>query len=534
MNGGRPHSRVWSLVAVVGGVAALAGVGLAGWLLLAWSGDAAEPVAEAPVTDMDLRGRVAVTSPVVARDPTEPEFVVAATRGDSPGPGCGLQVSGDGGDSWVQIDVVGTLPGNLGGCYQPQVAFEADGRLVYTFVGMIGPPPEPDGVFVVTSADRAQTFTQPRRITETPTNTARMAASTAGIEMVWLDPVEEADWGQSGPPWPVGPQVLAAVGDPGGLGEPMVVAEPEGLVAAPTIAGDPNGAAAVAYYELPKAARVDGGVESLADEGPWRLMVARRTEDGTGGFEEPVQVAELEWSDQAVWSSDLRAPEDAPDALQPLLLTRWGIAEPGLAVRDGQVCASWTDGADGGLQAMLSCATDKGGWSSPARLGASTEAAQMSWLPQVAINPAGQAQAVFYGRGDDGEAADAWFASTDEPAEDVTDVARLTSRPSSPQTSPRPGWYGSRLGLTSGTDAAVAMWADTRNSSQVQPNQTLFSAVVDSPSGPPSSLWWVTSGLLAGGLIVAAGGLVARLRPRRTDGSQPSDIAASSTEEVHQ
>lgn len=533
MNGGRPHSRVWSLVAVVGGVVALAGVGLAGWLVLAWSGDAPEAAGEAPVTDMDLRGRVAVTSPVVARDPTEPQFVVAATRGDSPGPGCGLQVSGDGGNSWVQIDVVGTLPEDIAGCYQPQVAFEADGRLVYTFVGMIGPPPEPDGVFVVTSADRAQTFTQPRRITEAATNTTRMTASSAGIEMVWLDPVEEADWGQSGPPWPVGPQVLAAAGDAGGVGEPVVVAEPEGLVAAPTIAGDPDGAAAVAYYELPEAARVDGGVESLAGEGPWRLMVARRTEDGTGGFEEPVQVAELEWADQAVWNSDLRAPEDAPDALQPLLLTRWGIAEPGLAVRDGQVCTSWTDGADEGLQAMLSCATDEGSWSPPARLGVAAEGAQTSWLSQVAINPAGQAQAVFYGR-EDGGAVDAWFASSDEPAEGITDVARLTSRRSSPETSPRPGWYGSRLGLTSGTDAAVAMWADSRNSSQAQSNQTLFSAVVDAPSGPPPSLWWMAGGLLAGGLALAAGGLVARRRSRSTGGSQPADVAASPTEAAHQ
>lgn len=517
---------------LLGGLVAVAGGGLAGWLQLGGAPGEPQLASEAPATDMDLRGRTAVTSPVVARDPTEPEFVAAATRGDAPGPGCGLQVSGDGGDSWVQIDVLDGLPEGIGACYQPQVAFGSGGQLAFSFVGMAGPPPEPDGVFVVTSDDRAQTFTQPRRIADLSTITPRMAISSEGIEMAWLDPVQEADWGQAGPPWPVGPQILAAVGDVGGLGEPVVVADPDGLVAAPTIAADPDGGSVVAYYELPATAEVEGGVESLVGEGPWRLMVARRAGDGEG-FTEPVEVAELEVIDEAVWNSELRSPEEAPEALQPLLVTRWGITEPGLAVRDERVCAGWTDTDDDRLQAMASCADTDDEWSTPAQLGATVGEVRTSWLPQVAVSPSGQLQAVFHGRGE-GEATDAWYAATEDPAEGVTDVVRLTSRPSSPRTSPRPGWYGSRLGLVSGRDEAVAMWADSRNSTQVQANQTIFSATLDAPSGPPASLWWLAAGLVAGGLTVAAGGLAARRRPRTVEEPEPDDAQATSTSEAAQ
>lgn len=526
------------MTVLVGSLVVLAGGGLAGWLQLGGPGADAAPraVGETPVTAMDLRGGLAVTSPTVARDPTEPEFLAAATRGDAPGPGCGLQVSGDGGDSWMEIDVVGTFPEGIGACYEPQVAFSADGRLVYSFIGMAGPPPQPDGVFVVVSDDRAQTFTQPRRLADLDTTTPRMAVSAEGVELVWLDPVEEPEWGRVGPPWPVGPQVHAAVGDAGGLDEPVVVAEPDGLVAAPTIAGDPDGAAAVAYYELPAAGRVEGGTATLAGEGPWRLMVARRSDDAAGGFEEPEEVAELEWADQAVWNSDLRPPEDAPAALQPLLLTRWGIAEPGLAVSDGTVCVSWTHGADSGLQAMVSCSADGDGWGSPSRLGAAADGAQVSWLPQVAIGPSGQAQAVFYGRHGDtaDETVDVWFASVDEPGVQDPDAVRLTSTGSSPRSSPRPGWYGSRLGLASGADTAVAMWADSRNSVELRPNQTLFSAVVNTPSGPPRPLGWVAGGLLVAGLLMAVGGLVARRRQRTAGGHEPGDVEEAPTAEAAQ
>lgn len=532
----RSHSRLLSVTVLVGVLAALAGGGLVGYMQLAGteSGDGPDVVSETPVTEMDLRGRMAVTSPVVAQDPTEPDFLAAATQGDAPGPGCALQVSGDRGHSWVQIEAVGTFPEGIEACYQPQVAFAADGRLVFSFVGMAGPPPAPDGVFVVVSDDRGQTFTQPRRLADLDTITPRMTVSAEGIEMVWVDPVEEAEWGRVGPPWPMGPQLQAAIGDAGGLDEPVVVAEPDGLVAAPTIAGDPDGGAAVAYYELRAAARPDGGVASLAGEGPWRLMVAQRTGGGAGGFGEPVEVAELEWADQAVWESDLRAQEDAPEGLLPLLLTRWSIAEPGLAVRDGHVCVSWTDGRDDGLQALVSCSTGESGWSSPTRLGAEADGARVSWLPQVAISRSGQVQAVFHGRDDAaGEAVDAWYASADEPGAEFTDVVRLTSRPSSPYASPRPGWYGSRVGLASGADTAVAMWADSRNASELQPGQTLFSAVVDTPVGLPRPLGWVAGGLLVGGLVVAAGGLVAGRRQRSAGRPESVDVEASpASEEV--
>lgn len=530
VSGDRAPDRARRAVLLLGLVALVAGAALGAWALVGAPPGPPEVVNETPVTAMDLRARTAVTSPTVVRDPTEPAFLAAATQGDAPGPGCALQASGDGGDSWVQLEAYETFPEGIGACYQPQAAFAADGRLVFSFVGMAGPPPAPEGVFAVASDDRG-TFTQTRRVADLDTVTPRLAASATGIEIVWVEPVEDAAWGRVGPPWPIGPQVLAAAGDAAGVGDPVAVAEPETLVAAPTVAADPDGATAVAYYELPEGADPEGGVASLAGSGPWRLMVAVR-EPG-GAFGEPVEVADLTWADQAVWDSELRADEEPPDALQPLLLTRWGIAEPGLTVQDGRICVAWTDGTETGLRALASCSDSGQSWSAPQPLRPAAEGRPTSWLPQVAISPSGRVQAVYYGRDETRtEMVDVWYAEAAGPGEAFTDPLRLNSEPSSPRSSPRPGWFGSRLGLASGTDAAVAMWADTRNAFELQPNQTLFSATVRTARAAARPLLWVAGGVIVLGLTMIGAAFVGRRATSEPQGdlgteeSQPAGTAS--------
>lgn len=518
-----------SVVTLAIGVLLMAGGASLGAWTLAAGPTADEPpqvLGETPVTAMDLRGRVAVTSPVVARDPTAPEFLAAATRRDAPGPDCGLEVSGDGGMTWVPVDAFAALPDGIKGCYNPQVAFGADGRLVVTFLGMAGPPPRPVGLYAVASDDRAQTFTQAYNLADIAAVTPETAVSARGIEVVWVEPAEDADW-SDGAPWPVGWRVEAAVGDAGGVGDPMVVADPEGLVAAPTIAADPEGGdVAVAYYELPAGASTDEGAESLVGAGPWRLMVAHRG-SGDQRFGVPVEVARFELIDQAVWAARVANGAEAPTTLPPLLVSPWGIAEPGLAVRTGRTCTTWTDSDDDGrLHPFVACSTDQGSksWRGPTRVSSDHE----GWLPQVALAPSGRAHTVFYARGPqaDEDLVEAWFADVNQSGQAGRPV-RLSSVGSPPQGSPRAGWYGSRLGLAAGeSQTAVAMWADNRNASPRYRSQTIFAAVVNTPAPASASLWQVIGGLVGVGFAMVAGGLLARRR-RFVPGRAPPTATAA-------
>lgn len=524
---GRLGSRCALAAVAVGGVLVLAGSGV--WLsprVAAWGSRPARMMGEAPVTATDLGARRAVTSPVVARDPTTPEFVAAATRTDAPGPDCELAVSGDGGDSWWPVAAIEELPEGLAACYAPGVGFDADGRLVFWFVGMEGPPPQPTGLWVVTSPDHAQTFTQPRKLAEVSTAAARVAlGDRGGLQAVWLDPLSGGEQGEGDGAggWPLGSRVVAAVGDVGGLGEPVTVAEPDGLVAAPTVAVGADGGAVVAYYQLPADAGTGEGAASLVEAGPWRLMVARRP-PGEEGFGEPVSVAELA----------LPADESIP-VNQPRFVTRRGVTAPGLATGGGRVCASWTSLDDTALDAWVRC-TDDGGetWGKPVQLGAEL-AATFQWLPQVAVTDAGRVAAVFYHHRDDaedGRAVDTYYAATDDPRAGFGEAQRLSSQSSLPRRAPIRGWFGTQLGLTEDPSGAVAMWADSRHGiPQAYPSQTVVAATLDTPAAPAAGPYgWAGGGLVAGGLTLAAGGVWWRRRHPPGAGPRGSPEPAGRTE----
>lgn len=512
-------SRLALVAGVAGILAALVGAGLLVWLVAASSAEEQSRVeVEAPVTAMDLRQQEAVTSPVVARDPTTPDFVAAATRTDVPGPGCALQVSGDGGASWRPVDAVGELPEDLGGCHSPAVGFD-DRRLVFSFVGVsAAEPTQPAGLFVVTSDDHAQTFSQSRKVADLDTFATSVAVGPEGLHTAWLqggrsDPAEEGQLA-----WPVGSRVVAAGGDPTGLDEPVAVSEGNGLVAAPAVAADPEGGTVVAYYQLPLTASTDDGVASLVSAGPWRLMVARRT--GDSGFGEPVGVAEVELPEQP----DVVSGEP-PSLAYPHLVSRVGIAAPGVAARAGQVCVAWTDGVTDTLEAFVGCSADGGQrWAQPVPLGAAMPEKSAQWLPQVGLTPSGEVEAVFYAgwAEAEGRAVDVFYASV-TPGERFAEPLPLTSQSSRPQAAPLPGWFGTRLGLTSASSTPVAAWADSRNGLSLYPSQAVFAATIDRPGRETKPAGWMAGVLLVGGVIAGAVGLRQRRRGRTGSAGKLAD-----------
>lgn len=517
----RPGGWLARVVSLAGVVLVLAGLGLVGWwgVEVRTAPGSPQRGSETPVTALDLRARRAVTSPAVSVDPTNAQFVALATRTDSPGPDCGLHVSGDGAKSWLPVEALDQLPGGVEGCYAGDVDFDGMGRLVFSFLGMAGSPPEPVGLYAVSSDDNAQAFTQPRRLADLATTGADVAVGAERLHAVWLE-AANGDSGEEQAGWPVGGRVVAASGDYGGLGEPLVVDGPEeGLVAAPTVAADVDGeAVAVAYYQLPAEATTEGGVSSLTEQaGPWRLMVATANSDGA--FHDPVEVAAFK----------LPAVEAEPPVRRPRLVSGRGIAAPGLAARGDRLCAAWTDaGEQGQLAAWVRCSREGGQtWQEPAQLGGGLGGALGQWLPQVALT-SDAVEAAFYSSHADTDApvADVYYA-TESPGDGFGTPLRLSSRSSQPPQAPRPSWYGTRVGLATVGKRTVAAWADSRNAiPRLFPSQEVFAAVLATPAeaaGPPV---WLGSGLMAGGLGVLGGALGWRRASRRRarDGDQEEAV----------
>lgn len=82
-----------------------------------------------PPTAMNQIVKPANNSPSLVADPTDGRFVVLANRLDASDFGCALQVSGDGGHSWIPADPVPNLPPGAEKCYAPEAAFDRTGRL---------------------------------------------------------------------------------------------------------------------------------------------------------------------------------------------------------------------------------------------------------------------------------------------------------------------------------------------------------------------------------------------------------------------
>lgn len=507
-------SRLRVVAVVVGGLVAAAGVGVMGLQQRAVDGELTVDV-EVPVTATDLVSRRSLTSPVLARHPTVPEVVAAAIRTDTPGPDCGLAISGTSGTDWWPVRLFDRLPDGLEACYAPDVGFDQSGRLVFTFVGMSGPPPEPAGLWALASDDHAQTFSAPRKIADVATTATSVAVTDGGMEVVWLDPAGgEAD------SWAIGSAVLAASGGLDGVGVPQVVADPDGLVAAPVVAVGPDDAVVVAYFQLPERASVDDGADSLVEAGPWHLMVARRPLGSS--FEQPLAVAKVA----------MPPPTDA----YPWLIASRGIAVPGLAVGpDGRVCVAWTGVDVQALDAWVACSADSGQtWAEPVQVGGDLPGRTFQWLPQIEFDHAGRLHAVFYHHradAEDGQAVDAYYTITGDPTGGFEDTVRLSTRSFTPDQAPVPGWFGTRLGLVVAEGSpAVAMWADSRHAlPRVYPAQGMMAATIRPPDrAPPAG--WIGAALAAAGLVlvaVAARGLFGR---RTTDRPGNHTAAGSAAE----
>ena len=462
-------------------------VWLAAVMLLGEEGGGAveqpQVLGDVPVTANDLRGARAQNSPMLAADPTNPRFVVAAIRQDAPDFSCGLELSGDGGRGWVPAQPVPKLPKGAEKCYAPEVAFDRAGVLYYLFVGLRGIGNNPIGVFLTSSHDRGHSFSDPQLLLGPGNYQVRMALDpTMGkrgrIHLVWLQTTAPTPTG--GLPPPPNP-ILTAYSDDGGqsFSRPIQISDPQrSLSVAPALALGPDHAVHVLYYDL-QGDRVDyQGLEGPTWPGRWSL-VATTSSDAGAHFARGVVV---------------------DDQLKPpgRVMLIYTMPPPALAADGaGRLFAAWYDARNGDWDVFLKRSTDNGRtWGRPIRLNDDRRGdGRNQYLPRLAVAPDGRVDAIFYDRRNDPQNIrnDVYYTFSRDGGQSFSPNIKLTSASSDTRSGQRylvPSAkglveFGARLALISEPSHALAAWTDTRNAI-TPPYQDVFATEVAlGPGGSP-------------------------------------------------
>lgn len=483
-------------------------------------GDGPRVRADVPATSNDLRAQRAQNSPLLSADPTNTRFVVLANRLDAPDFACALQLSGDGGRTWVPADPVPELPTGADKCYAPEVGFDTSGRLYYLFVGLQGAGNVPMGAFLTTSTDRARTFTPPRKVLGPNVFSVRMAIDPTlegdgRLHLVWLQANSDPPLG--GFPDPPNP-IMSKYSADGGttFSTPQQVSDPvREFVVAPSLTLGPNHAVHVLYYDLREDVRDYKGLEGPAWESPWSLVLSTSF-DGGDRFEPSVVV-----DDQVM-----------PPGRVMLIFTM----APASIITDeaGRVFAAWHDARNGDWDVFLRRSPDLGrSWEPAVRLNDDRVGnGAHQYLPRLAIAPGGRLDAIFYDRRRDSDNVrnDVFYTFSHDGGIHFSTNLRLNTRSSSsvsgqgyaiPSATGQAD-FGSRLALLSRDSGALAGWTDTRNA-LVSPYQDIFVSEVVFPTAAASEdtgTWlWPAAGAMA--VIAMIGSLLATSHNRSTRRRKP-------------
>jgi hypothetical protein len=489
---------VRAALAVLGGMLLFGGLTVGHKVVGVRSGTVGQDL---PVTDMDLTNSVANNSPSILGDPADARFVVMANRLDAPDFSCALQLSGDHGRTWQPDDPVPSLPAGAEKCYAPEAAFDRDGALYYLFVGLQGGGNQPMGAFITISRDHGNSWSRPLQVLGPLNFSVRMAIDpTLGargrIDLVWIHTDGTPTGGFSPAPNPI----LSAYSDDGGrhFSPPVQVSDPNrSRVVGPVLTLGPRHVVHVAYYDLGADAVDYQGLEGDTWNGTWSIVMSTSTDGG-----------------QHFGASRVVDDQIVPNERVILIFT---MPPPALvADSTGRLCAAWTDARFGDADAVLRCSGNDGaGWTPLVRLNDDPVGnGKTQYQPRLSVAPDGRIDAIFYDRRNDPKNVnnDVYYTYSTDHGRTWAANRKLTGSPSSTTvgqqyTNPSAQGlveFGSRTGLYSTNEGAVAAWTDTRNNVAFSTGtaQDIFSNVVTFTSTVAEQPIWAR---LLGGLLLAAG-----------------------------
>lgn len=415
------------------------------------------PAAVVPVNagSRDQGDISANNSPTLTQNPRRATNLAVVNRVDTPRYTCGLHVSQDGGSRWSRVSIP-IAPGEEDKCYAPDAKFAADGTLYVSYVTLRGAGNSPHAVWVTRSTDGGMTLAAPTRVSGRYAFQVRLATDPRRpqrVYLTWLQPEDIGLYLFAGDD----NRIVVARSDDGGRSFGRPVRASDGLrqrVLAPSAAVGRDGELYVLFLDVGDD-RLDyeGGHASRGGapySGRFSLVLGRSTDGG------------------ATWEESL-----VDDGVVP---TRRFIAflppSPSLAVdgSSGRVYVAFEDGRDSPSDVLLwSLARGATDWSGPERVNDTPSADRTTqYLPQLAVAPGGRLDVAYYDRrADPGDRMNhVSVQSSHDAGRTFTAHATITdrsfdSRIGAGSENGLPD-IGSRLGLVSQPDAALAAWTDTR------------------------------------------------------------------------
>ena len=468
------------------------------------------------VSARSTRDISAHNSPTLVRNPTRPGNLAVSSRVDTPVFTCALHVSGNGGGSWTQTSIP-EPKGEGGKCFNPDVAFSADGTLYLSFVTLKGRGNVPHAVWMSTSKDGGRTLSEPVRVGGPLAFQVRLAADPVKPERVYLTYLQAAEVGTLKFTEPGNP-IVAVRSDDGGAtwGEPVRVSSAaRGRVVAPAPVVGRDGTLYVLYTDLREdRLNYEGGHQGRGGapyQGPTSLVLSRSRDNGE------------------TWVESVAADDLVPIQRFVVFLAQF----PSVAVdHDGRVYAAFHSNTLGDPDVWAwSLARGASSWNGPVRVNDTRRRdGTAQYLPKLSVAPDGRLDVMYYDRRADRQNLlnHVSLQSSFDHGKTFTHAVRLTSRPSDSRIGfgAKEGLpdLGSRLGLLSTNRAALGLWTDTRAGIPATQKQDLAEAAV--AVTPPEQLSdGAQDALRYGGVAMCLAGLallaMALLR-RRDDTAAPA------------
>jgi hypothetical protein len=445
----------------------------------------------------DRPGIDAHNSPAVAVHPTNPTTIVVADRIDTPRFSCSLSLSTNGGETWKQLAL--PLPPEAPNCHQPDVAYDADGRLFVLYTATAGRFNQPVGAWLQ-PFDGEAAIGPPIRVAPAEAFHARLAVAGTQVWVTWVQAAGAADRPLGFAPGP-NPVMVARSSDGGATFTTAAVGDAGRRMAQPTpvVAGDRLvvGALDLGSDALDYEAQ-HGGQGGPPDPGPWSVLAWTST-DGGATFGPAATVAAGLVPPARIIVNLAPAPSFTYDADRHRLFAVW-------------------DAGVGDARDVFLARSDDGGttWAPPVDVAPRPRG---QFLPAVGVAADGRVDVVFYDRSRD--PADVRAEVTLASSSDGGRTFRTATVSDAPFDS-RIGFgglqgipvLGSQLAVLSQPDRALAFWSDTGRGTADTGVQDLAVASVDEKAGGGRRPVLVVAGLLLLGLGGGLLGVVARLRPR--------------------
>lgn len=451
----------------------LAGCGLLVASLLVGGGamQLAEPDGPVNIGARDLGDISAHNSPSLARNPRDRRNLVVVNRIDSPDFSCAVHVSRDEGASWTRTNVP-IPPGPARKCYAPDAVFASDGTLHVAYVTLQGRGNTPSAVWLASSGDGGRTLAAPRKVAGPLAFQVRITADPRRTRTLYVSWVQARGVGNLRFT-SANPIVVARSDDSGrSWEEPVRASSPaRERVLAPSARIGPDGALYLLYLDVgDDALDYDGGHDAMGGPpyaGRFTLVVARSRDRGAS------------WTESVV--DDRVVPTQRFIAFLP--------PSPALAIdaASGRLYAAFHDGRDGDPDVRVwSLDPGAGTWEGPVRVNDTPRGdGTAQYLPRVAVAPDGRVDVVYYDRRDD-ERRNVFNAVSLQSSRDGGRTFGSREELSSEAFDSRVGLgterdladLGSRIGLASDDEEALAVWTDTRNGTDASLKQNLYFATV--------------------------------------------------------